>query len=186
MANPTKHGNTIWPSHKGYAIDENHYIPDDNMNNVQEEEIWSGMEPDDDFWDEDMDELYPGASDYTQEQEETRAEVEETYVEAEEDADDVVTLQKGTVVMRYGYSETSKSFTDVGMTRSECGLDENSDFHREEYYFRLEEDIQVHRGTARAWEPFNAEGGAPQYEMLGARPSARCSTTRTIRTSPAR
>ncbi len=76
MANPTKHGNTIWPSHKGYAIDENHYIPDDNMNNVQEEEIWSGMEPDDDFWDEDMDELYPGASDYTQEQEETRAEVE--------------------------------------------------------------------------------------------------------------
>lgn len=88
-------------------------------------------------------------------------------MEAEEDADDVVTLQKGTVVMRYGYSETSKSFTDVGMTRSECGLDENSDFHREEYYFRLEEDIQVHRGTARAWEPFNAEGGAPQYEMLG-------------------
>ena len=161
---------TVWPSDDGFAIDSSHYIPDDKLSAKEAEEIDNEINEAMSSSYEEGD-LGPSHDDAEYGLDDGELdEINESF-EANEDLayDDIITIPKGTVLMRYSdahsndKTDTGRFLTDPGTSKEQLALDPSKEYTA--HYYKVESDIDVHAGTARSW--FGEEGGGVQYKLTG-------------------
>ena len=159
---------TIWPSNDGFALDDTHYVPSDELSNDNELSI-DELNDIDDFLTDNYEEgdLGPSHDDAEYGLNDGELDSINDALEADEGLayEDVITLPKDTVLMRYvdanKTTDTGEFLTQPGTSKEQLALDPSRDYQA--HYYKLDSDLDVHAGTARSW--FGEEGGGVQYKL---------------------
>ena len=159
IANSPKESEIEWPSNKGFSLDANHYVPLDSLTDKEERIIQKDIDRYNRFNDIESNHEFSNPDGISND----LIEKANSQLETDESLDsDVVTLPKGTILMRYGSPERGQFLTEPDTSIDKLSL---PDGERSIHYYKLEQPLDVHVGTARSW--FGKEGGGNQYMLLG-------------------